>query len=1028
MELSKKFDYPEFASRLDFLLPPFRRPMAKHRIQSVITPEPPLGESPARERVPRTRILTVFLLFWGFLCIDLSLSQDPSEIEIPPGVPGQIPMPPRDQPEGMPPDPSVEPGAMKKADPADKAPEVPTVKRPTSPDEPPDKREFDVRPDEDGMVQFQFRNQAWPDILKWVADVSNMTLDWQELPADFLNISTHRKYTLEETRDLINRHLLARGFTMLEFESTILVTKTKGINVSLVPKIDPTRLGLLPPNRFVRISIPLRSLVANDVLEELKVLISANGTLNSLSSTNRLEAMDSASNLLELLYVLQDEQSSEALDNLAREFELQYVRASDARDQLMSFLKLESSPPKTMPMSEEMDQIQQQMMMQQQQQQQQMMMQQQSQPEVLQPGKGKKDKEPVLLVANVRRNSLIVHATPDKMAMITTFIKRIDVPSASDNLNVLNTRMKVYRLAALDPKKLVASLLALDALEPTTKLEIDEKNKAIIAYASLSDQLVIQQTIQRLDGSAREFDVIQLRRLRAEDVAGTIRTLLGIDKDKKQTSQRRNYFFYDPFQSNNKKETEEDQLRVGANVQNNQLLIWANEMEREEIHKLLAKLGESPTSLQDRSRMRTIDANRSQDTLEYLKKLEGLWKRDSSNPLILPDESLFDPPDIRNPDGEPLDKDIPKPGLPQPAVPSPTDISKIDRRRDSIASRPFVRAILVQDGDDGNSKNVGKPIRMRFDADGNLVLESDDLEALDRLEQLMNDRSPPSRKHIVFAIKHARPSWIKLNLEDYFKEDKKEKQNDGRDMFFSYIFDLEPPEKEDDSPQLGKRRKLRFISDNDTKTLVVIGADSTQRETIARLIKLWDVPPLEDKRSLRYTNIVKVEHSKADSIVEAIKDAFRDLLSSNDKALERPSPDANKEKKREDSDGDVGAGGGMSFTFSGRLSLGVDRVTNSIIVSAKGEDLLDLVCKLIADLDEAAQPTGMVQSIQLNGANPSAIEKALKNIIRNEQKQSNEIRFLGQEAGNPNPSIPNASISPYNGRILQNNPGSDRDR
>ena len=816
---------------------------------------------------------------------------------------------------------------------------------------------------------------------------------------------------------------------MLEFESTILVTKTKGINVSLVPKVDPTRLTGLPPNRFVRISIPLRSLIASEVLDELKVLISGNGSLNALSSTNRLEAMDSVSNLMELLYVLQDEQSAEALDNLAREFELQYVRASDARDQLMSFLKLEGKQFTPLTMSEGMDPMQLQMLMQQQQQM--MMQQQQAQQAEQQSGKPKKEKQPVLLVANVRRNSLIIHAPADQMAIITTFVKRIDVPSASENLNVLNTRMKVYRLAALDPKKLVASLLALDALEPTTKLEIDEKNKAIIAYASLSDQLVIQQTIQRLDGSAREFDVIQLRRLRAEDVAGTIRTLLGIDKDKKESPQRRNYFYYDPFQMNNKKETQEDQLRVGANVQNNQLLIWANEMEREEIHKLLTKLGETSTRPQDRSRTRVIDANRSRDTLEYLRRLEGIWKQDSNNPLILPDESSFDPAEPANPSREPADEDVPQGPPNQPAPHPSSDISAAKIAPDSSQSSPFVRTVFVQDGKFEETNSTDKPIRIRLNADGNLVLESEDLEALDRLEQLMLDRAPPSRKYVVFSIRHARPSWIKLNLQDYFKEDKKEKQNDGRDMFFSYIFDLEPPEKEDDSPQLGKRQKLRFISDNDTKSLVVIGADSSQQETIARLIKLWDVPPPEDKRSLRYTNIVKVEHSKADSIVEAIKDAFRDLLSSNDKALERPSPDANKEKKREDSDGDVGAGGGMSFTFSGRLSLGVDRVTNSIIVSAKGEDLLDLVCKLIADLDEAAKPNGTVQSIQLNGANPKAIEKALKNLIRDEQRQLNDNRASGQDSGNTNPNVPNVPnvrISPSNGRILQNNPESDSDR
>ncbi|MCU0708102.1 MAG: hypothetical protein MUF23_07420, partial [Pirellula sp.] len=463
---------------------------------------------------------------------------------------------------------------------------------------------------------------------------------------------------------------------------------------------------------------------------------------------------------------------------------------------------------------------------------------------------------------------------------------------------------------------------------------------------------------------------------------------------------------------------------VGLIGQGPQLLIWANEMEREEIHKLLVKLGEIPTRPEDRSRTRVIDANRSRDTLEYLKKLQEVWGRDSNNPLILPDDGTFDPPDANKTRNDEADEEE---APPKPAAPSVNDIS-------SSASQTlpgaFVGTMIETNATDEapdekpTEEDPAKgrpPIRIRFDSDGNLVLESDDLEALDRLEQLMADRAPPSRKHVVYYIQHARPSWIKLNLEDYFKEDKKEKSS--RDAFYSYVFDLEPPEKDDDSPQLGKRRKLRFISDNDTKSLVVIGADAAQQETIARLIKLWDIESPEDKQSLRYTSVVKVEHSKAESIVEAIKDAFRDLLSSNDKALEKP--DANKESKRDDSDGEIGSGGGMSFTFSGRLSLGIDRITNSIIVSAKGEDLLKLVTKLINDLDEAAKPTGTVQSIQLNGTNPSAIEKALRNMMRNGNNPPNPNQPQGQNQPTPNPANPNANFNPNNGQVIQNFQGNE---
>ncbi|MEI7461407.1 MAG: hypothetical protein WCK15_18515, partial [Pirellula sp.] len=183
---------------------------------------------------------------------------------MPPGAMPPGAMPPNGKaPGGKPPGGEATPGAGKPGDKdknnAEKGAAEP-IKRKSEPPDPPNKREFDVKPDEQGLVQFQFRNQAWPDLMRWLAEVCGMSLDWQELPGDYLNIAAQRKHTLEETRDLINRHLLARGFTMLEFDGTIQVLKTSGINAALVPKVEPSKLVSLPPNRFVRVSFSLDTL------------------------------------------------------------------------------------------------------------------------------------------------------------------------------------------------------------------------------------------------------------------------------------------------------------------------------------------------------------------------------------------------------------------------------------------------------------------------------------------------------------------------------------------------------------------------------------------------------------------------------------------------------------------------------------------------------------------------------------------------------------------------------------------------
>jgi type II secretory pathway component GspD/PulD (secretin) len=902
------------------------------------------------------------LLLAAILCgLTNVFAQDPNE-EQAGGPQGQPPG------QGAPGDPNA-PGQPKgpggKADPNSATTEPKTIKRPTEPKPAPDPRPFKIKPDDQGMIEFQFRDQAWPDVLQWVADVSGLALDWQELPADLLSIATPGKMSLIQTRDMLNRHLLARGFTILEFPGVLQVVKTKEINGSLVPRVEPSELDSLPANRFVRTTYKLDSLIAKDLIEELKSLISPNGSIRALSKTNRLEAMDTAANLAEIHQILSQEQSDDVLNNLAREFELEHVRATEVREQLAQFLKLEpakSASPQPGRMSPEDMEAQQQMMIQQQ------LAAQQGRQGAPKPPTSTRSE--VYLIANARRNSVIVNAPPDKMAIIAAFIARVDVPNPNEQYQALTTRMKVYRLTSIDPKQFVTSLIALNVLEPTTRLEPDEKNKSMIAYASLADHLTIQETLKKLDGSARQVEVITLRRLRADEVAGTIRLLMGIEQDKKDDSSRR-MFYYDPYSQRNRDDKSKDALRVGVNANSNQLILWANEIEAEEIRKLLLKLGELPPEARSQQAVRVIEGNRSPQMKEYLENLRKTWNQKGIE-LEIPDDSEF--------------FKEPAPGQPAPKKPDPKlpDINSVGQSPSAEANGSVPEGLLVttQQTQQESSSAPKNAIKIRFDEQGNLILESTDTRALDQLEEWMITNAPPEREYDVFQIKHARPYWIKLNLEDYFKDDSGKKDSD---ILFRWIFDMDAPKKDNDEPQLGKKRKLKFMSDSDSNTLLVSGATDAQLKTIQRLIDLWDKPEKQDKQNLRFTKTVKVEYSKAQNISDAIKDAFRDLLSSNDKALARNQQDsgqggASKESKHRSEDSI--SEGGMNYDFSGKLSLGVDAITNTIIVSAKGEDLLKLVCEMIEELDQKAKRNDTVEVLKVGNTSTKALEKALKNMLR----------------------------------------------
>ncbi|GAB5402509.1 MAG: hypothetical protein Aurels2KO_07400 [Aureliella sp.] len=522
------------------------------------------------------------------------------------------------------------------------------VKRPSEPPTKPDPKELEVTLN-DGLLNFQFRNQPWPDVLRWYAEQSNLSFDWQELPGDYINLATQRPYTLEETGDMLNRALLMRGFTLLVQGDVLIVTKVEGINPSLVPRIPSSELSQTPPHTFVRTSFQLNWLLAEQVHAEFASMLSKNGKLTPLQSTNRIEAMDAAANLLDIYNIIQQEQSATALENLAREFVLKHARASSVKQQVEAFLGIASSSGGGMPSSSSarmMQQMQQQM-------QKQMQAAQQAAARAAQKGgaPGGPPSRPrpdnVYIVANDRSNSVIVHAQPNKMAIIASFIARIDVQNANAaDYQTLENRVKVFRLASLDPAELVASLEAMDVLEPQTNLRVDSSNNAIIAYASIADQYIIRNLIERLDGSERSFEVIQLRRLDAESVAGSIRFLMGADEeDSKSNSRSYGYSYYDPWGSrNSQSKKSDDKMRVGANVQDNQVLLWVNAIEMEEIQNLLVKLGEIPPDGGSGSRVRVVDASRQPETYEYLQRLKEEWERSGRGTINIPDASEFAPP------------------------------------------------------------------------------------------------------------------------------------------------------------------------------------------------------------------------------------------------------------------------------------------------------------------------------------------------------------------------------------------------
>ena len=998
---------------------------------------------------------------------------------------------------------------------ADAAAATNSVKRPTADKFVPQPIDLEIRKNPDGEVSFNIVGQPWEAVLQWLSDASALSLDWQELPGDSLNLITTRNYTMEQARDLINRHLLTRGFTMIVSGEVMSIVKVKELNPAIVPRVTPDMLTALPDHTICKVSFDLDWLIADEAVEELKPMLSSAGQMHKLSRTNRLEVIDTAISLRHIWELLEDEQSDNGEERLVRAFRLEHRRAEDVIRILRELLKLQDpggspgaggggmDPNMAMQMMQQMQQMQQAM---------------QQAAGAAQPGAaGAKKMVETRLVLNQPENMILAQAAPDQMALIEKAIEQIDVPGDAGKSLLQNiNRMKIYRLESVDPQTLTDLLQQIGDMDPGTMLKVDKKKRSIIAWATLADHLTISTLVEKLDQSSRQFEVIPLRRLDAEYVAGTIRVLM--DQEEKQDDNSSRQRFYGYFGGGMPQETpKEPSFKIEADTENNRLLVNANSLEMDEIRTLLIKLGELPDPNAADDGIRVFEINTDENLKELQQRLQQYWRRGNELDFDLPEplpEAQSDSPEATDPDEKKslkkpaTDPDVTRSGEPssprvsvwksraasaqhsstsafnellelhrqnregvvQESGPVLTTLKDEPAAEDAAepASKPPVsdngaavsepatqtteaptdeglpeysppvidqtlidrlRKQLGQDAPDASevpepttsredfprSRTGSSPVKISVTPDGKLIASCRDPEALAEFELLMGQVAAPRRSYKLFRLKYATPSWVTLNLKDFFKSD--EQTTKGGIEYDPWYGFMPSQKKTKGNHSLSKRRQPVFISDNFTSTILVRDADTKQLETIEDLIGIYDVPEPSDTRSMRVTTIFRLEHARASSVAAAVKDVFRDLLSSNDKALEAddkgqraassglvtflprgPSASGSEDKEEE------------PIRFKGLLSIGIDESSNTLIVSSAGS-LMDTIGEMIESLDKAADSASVVQVVKVDkSVDLAVIQERLRSLMQPPAQPNGQPP--GQQPGQPGQPQPGQPGAP----------------
>ncbi|HVX14487.1 MAG TPA: secretin N-terminal domain-containing protein [Pirellulales bacterium] len=961
------------------------------------------------------------------------------------------------------------------------------IQRPLMPDRPADPRELDIAPGDDGKISFSFKGQPWPSVLEWLADISDMSLQWEEAPAGYVDLTTRGRYTVDEVRNLLNSYLLSKGFTVLRNGELLIVVNLRKLDSSLLPRVTPSELDERGTYDVVRTFFDLDWLVAEQAAKEIESLVSTFGKVTPLKATNRLDVYDTAGNLRRIRELLSEEQSDAGQQRLVREFKLRFTRAEEVLDTLNTLLGIET---KQAAGAVDPRQLMQAMMMAQ--------------------GGGErgggqgmaqlgKKENTVFLAVNVRENSILANAPPDKMGVIEQAIEAVDVPQGHGKGSFADAqRLKVYRLSGLQPETMVKVLKELGSLDPTAKLEIDAKKNALVVYAPLADHMLITDLVERLDGASRKFEVIQLRTLSAEYVAGSIITLMNGPEKPEENSRRRYGFPF--FDSSQQQQDSSDKFWVEADVERNRLLLRANDVELAEVRALLVKLGEIPADQRYGTTTRVVPAMPGTEMKDALQKAQQLWQSVLPNPLEIEiDPSALEPARRRSKpdedsgagrrraptsapaaapterpqrqqrggrsaqrsttnsrfrlaqdrvippsavaddslDPEETNDDEPKMGAQagegdkgtEPEVPSSeqpvkepennesenkavesdavadtpakeadeskapvaegsdgadaemkensADDKKVGDQVNEIPSKSMRRRMLEEQGipaaDDESTANSADlprrahaPIRITLGPQG-LLLSSSDTDALDRLEELLNNVMPPKTGYEFFTLKHTYAKDMVSLLKDIFKADMSKDSNSRNEVFDMFWNGYRGGASNQQArTSLSRRRPLNFVADPVTNTVLVQGADATQLAEIEDLIDRYDRAEPPNSESVRRTKRVSLRYAKAKEVADIVKDVYRDLLSPNDKALLGNQPQQQQQGRERNNNENFYSAMFSYLTddptksevvprFKGMLSVGVDERSNGVVISAP-QIILSEVLKMVADLDADAKP------------------------------------------------------------------------
>ena len=423
-----------------------------------------------------------------------------------------------------------------------------------------------------GLLRFSFDGARWRDVIKWLADESNLALHIGDLPTGSFTYSDPDSFTFQEAIDRVNLFLLPQGFTLVRSGRLLSVINLadprsmQQLDV-LAKLVTIDQLDQLENYQVVKCIFLLGELNAADAVEELSAL-KLMTTPAVFPRTNQLLITDTAGKLKNAKAILGAfEPSTLGNGTVVMSFALQHVDAEDILVVARPHLGLATG---------EMIGID------------------------------------VSLSADLQGKNIFVTGIEDKVKLIEGLVTAIDKPQKTSATSA-ESELRSHIVEGGNVE-LVYSVLQTLLADKSVRLSMDETASSIVALATPEVQAEIAQTVSQLQAAEAEFEVIQLKTVDPHFVVSLLKEMLDLP---------------DPL--DDPEDVDPDAPRIDADPGNMRLFVRAKKQQIEQIKRIVAGLDvNSSTSRTDKLRIFLLSGKQAEQVLETAAKF---WR--APNPIIL---------------------------------------------------------------------------------------------------------------------------------------------------------------------------------------------------------------------------------------------------------------------------------------------------------------------------------------------------------------------------------------------------------